>query len=47
MDRVYGKSRNARWVGVKIRYQEQDENDKADEDEILEEYDDNIDENQL
>ncbi len=47
MDRVYGKSRNARWVGVKIRYQEQDENDKADEDDILEEYDDNIDENQL
>ena len=47
MDRIYGKSRNARWIGVKIKYQEQDENDKEVEDELLDEFDDNIDEEQL
>jgi len=43
IDRIYGKSRNARWVGVKIKYQDNDD----DEEDVLDDYDDNIDENQL
>ena len=47
MDRIYGKSRNARWIGVKIKYQEQDDDDAAAEDDVLDEYQDDIDPNQL
>jgi len=44
MDRVYGRSKNTRWVGVKIKYQENDDNEQ---DDVLDDYDDGIDENNL
>jgi len=48
MDRIYGKCRNARWIGVKIKYQEQDDDDDAAaEEDVLDEYQDDIDPNQL
>lgn len=47
MDRMYGKCTNAKWQGIKIKYQETTEDAEADANELLEEFDDNIDENQL
>lgn len=47
MDRIYGKCVNAKWKGIKIKYQDTNDEDNAEENEILEEYDDNIDPNQL
>jgi hypothetical protein len=47
MDRIYGKCTNAKWQGIKIKYQETTEDAEADANELLEGYDDNIDENQL
>ena len=42
MDRIYGKCVNAKWTGIKIKYQETNDDADADANDLLEEYDDNI-----